>query len=43
MWKHLLIMRNKRKKKIRIDYIRECILANNLDVLNKLYDLINKT
>jgi hypothetical protein len=32
----------KNKKRIRIDYIRECILAKNPDVLTRLYELLNK-
>lgn len=32
----------KKKKKIRCDYVRECILSNNPEVMNKLYELVNK-
>ncbi|CAF0970623.1 unnamed protein product [Brachionus calyciflorus] len=32
----------KKKKKIRTDYIRECILSNNPEIMNKLYELVNK-
>jgi hypothetical protein len=33
----------KNKKRIKVDYVRECILSNHPDVLGKLYDLIDKS
>ena len=32
----------KNKRRIKTEYVRECILSNKPDVLNKLYDLILK-
>ena len=33
----------KKKSRIRIDYVRECVLSKNPDVMTKLYNLVEKS